>query len=171
MAPEPLFFNSGSLVSNEIINDLSENVVSNRDNKNRIIFDGYPRNLSQAKNLKILLDKYSQKVALVIRLKVSLDIIKKRITGRVICSKCGNTYNEFFNPPQINSNCCQKHLLKKRDDDNLEVAIKRFETYEKSTEPVLDYYNKMNLVKEINGEANIDVINQEIYTFLNVIEA
>jgi adenylate kinase len=163
--------NSGSLVSNEIINDLIENVVSNRDNKNRIIFDGYPRNLSQAKNLKILLDKYSQKVALVIRLKVSLDIIKKRITGRVICSKCGNTYNEFFNPPQINSNCCQKHLLKKRDDDNLEVAIKRFETYEKSTEPVLDYYNKMNLVKEINGEANIDVINQEIYTFLNVIEA
>ena len=87
--------NSGSLVSDDIINSLIENIVSNKEYKNRIIFDGYPRNLSQAENLNRLLLKYEQKVNLVIRLKVSLDVIKKRLTGRVVCSKCGNIYNEF----------------------------------------------------------------------------
>ena len=163
--------NSGSLVSDELINSLIEKIVSNISYKNRIIFDGYPRNLSQAENLNKLLLKYEQKIDLVIRLKVSLNVIKKRITGRVVCSKCGKIYNEFFNPPEVDQKCCQKDFLKKRDDDNVDVAIKRYETYEKSTEPVLDYYNKMNLVKDVNGEAKIEVIYSEIISFLNIIEA
>ena len=69
--------NSGSLVSDDIMNNLIESVISNKDYKNRIIFDGYPRNLSQAQNLNKLLLKYDQKINLVLRLKVSLDIIKK----------------------------------------------------------------------------------------------
>ena len=162
--------NSGALVSNDIINNLIENIVSNKDYKNRIIFDGYPRNLSQAENLNILLLKYYQKIDLVIRLKVSLDTIKKRITGRIICSKCGNTYNEFFNPPNVDSNCCQKKFLIKREDDNVDVAVKRYDTYENSTEPVLDFYNKLNLVKDINGETDIKDIYSKICSFLNVIE-
>ena len=163
--------NSGSLVSDTIINSLIENIIANKNYKNRIIFDGYPRNLTQAKNLKKLLLIHDQKIDIVIRLKVSLDVIKKRVTGRMVCSTCGNIYNEFFNPPRSDSECCQKKFLYKRDDDNAEVAIKRFSTYEKSTEPVLDFYNKMNLVKDVNGEANIDVIYSEISSFLNVIEA
>ena len=162
--------NSGSLVSDDIINSLIENIVSNKEYKNRIIFDGYPRNLSQAENLNRLLLKYEQKVNLVIRLKVSLDVIKKRLTGRVVCSKCGNIYNEFFNMPDKDTECCQKDYLKKREDDNVSVAIKRFQTYEKSTEPILDFYNKMNLVKDINGEAKINVIYNEIGDYLKIIE-
>jgi len=162
--------NSGSLVSDEIINSLIEKIISNKNYKNKIIFDGYPRNLPQAENLNKLLLKYEQKIDLVIKLKVSLDTIKKRITGRVICSKCGNTYNKFFNLPKKDSSCCQKEFLKKRDDDNTDIAIKRFETYENSTEPVLDFYNKMNLVKDINGETSIDVIYSEISSYLNIIE-
>jgi adenylate kinase len=163
--------NSGSLVSDELINSLIEKIASNINYKNRIIFDGYPRNLAQAENLNKLLLKYEQKIDLVIKLKVSLNVIKKRITGRMVCSKCGKIYNEFFNPPKDGDKCCQKVFLKKRDDDNVDVAIKRYETYEKSTEPVLDYYNKMNLVKDVNGEAKIDVICSEIISFLNIIEA
>ena len=87
------------------------------------------------------------------------------------CSKCGNIYNEFFNPPKKDNNCCQKEFLKKREDDNIEVAIKRFKTYEETTEPVLEFYNKMNLVKDINGETDINVIYKEISTYLNIIEA
>ena len=162
--------NSGSLVSDDIINDLIENIISNKSYKNKIIFDGYPRNLPQAKNLNELLLKHDQKVDMVIRLKVSLNTIKKRISGRIVCSKCGKTYNEFFNPPTVTTACCQKEFLKKRDDDNVSIATRRFETYEESTEPVLDFYSKMNLVKEVNGEANIDVIYTEISSFLNVIE-
>ena len=162
--------NSGTFVSDEIINKLIENIVSNKNYKNKIIFDGYPRNLSQAKNLNTLLVKYKQKIDLVIRLKVKLEVIKKRITGRVVCSKCGNTYNQFFNPPEDNSTCCQKEILKKRADDNVEVAVKRFQTYEESTEPILNFYNKMNLVKDVNGEADIDLIYTKISSYLNVIE-
>jgi len=162
--------NSGSLVSDDIINSLIENTISNKNYKNRIIFDGYPRNLSQAENLDKLLFKYDQKIDLVIRLKVSLDVIKKRITGRIICSKCGKTYNKFFNLPKEDITCCQKEFLKKRDDDNVDVTIKRFETYEKSTEPVLDFYKKMNLIKDINGETNIEVIYSKITDYLSVIE-
>ena len=162
--------NSGALVSDDIINNLIEKIVSNKNYKNRIIFDGYPRNLSQVENLNKLLIKYGQKVDLVISLKVSLDTITKRITGRIVCSKCGNIYNEYYNPPKENHECCQKKFLTKRDDDNLEVAVKRFKTYEESTKPVLDFYNKINLVKNVNGEANIDTIYGKISDFLSVIE-
>ena len=161
--------NEGSLVSDDIINNLIENIVSNQDYMNRIIFDGYPRNLSQAKNLNELLLKYNQKIDIVITLKVSLDIIKKRITGRLICSHCAKTYNEFFNPPN-NMTCCNGGILQKRDDDNVDIAIKRFETYEKSTEPVLEFYKKMNLVKDVNGEMNIESIHSKIRDYLAFIE-
>ena len=162
--------NSGSLVSDEIINSLIENIVANKEYENKIIFDGYPRNLSQAKNLNELLSKYSQKVNIVIKLKVSLEVIKKRITGRLTCFKCSKTYNEFFSPPPINSTCCNSESLQKRGDDNIAVAIKRYETYEESTEPVLEFYKKMNLVKDLNGEMNIVSIQSKIRDYLTVIE-
>ena len=162
--------NSGSLVSDEIINSLIENIVSNKKYENRIIFDGYPRNLSQAENLNKLLSKYNQKIDIVIKLKVSLDIIKKRITGRLTCSKCSKIFNEFFSPPPNNMICCEDGILQKRDDDNIKVAVKRFETYEESTEPVLDFYKQMNLVKDLDGEMNIDNIQSKISDYLTVIE-
>jgi len=162
--------NSGTLVSDEIINNLIENIVSNKNYKKKIIFDGYPRNLPQAQNLNKLLFKYNQKIDIVIRLKVSLNVIKKRITGRVVCAKCGKTYNEFFNPPTDNELCCKNRSLQKRDDDNINVAIKRYETYEKSTEPVIEYYKKMNLVKDVNGEIDIQSIYSKINDYLSVIE-
>jgi adenylate kinase len=162
--------NSGSLVSDDIINKLIENIISNKNYKNKIIFDGYPRNLSQAENLNNLLLKYNQKIDIVIRLKVSLAVIKKRISGRLICSKCGKTFNQFFNPPPNNINCCNGDFLQKRDDDNVNVATKRFETYEVSTEPVLEFYKKMNLVKDLNGEMNIESIESKIREYLAVIE-
>ena len=162
--------NSGSLVSDIIMNSLIEGIISNKDYQKKIIFDGYPRNLSQAVNLNKLLLKHDQKIDIVIRLKVSLDVIKKRITGRVVCSQCGKTFNEFFNPPPSSNICCKTKFLIKRDDDNLEVAVKRFETYEKSTEPVLDFYKKMNLVKDVNGEADIESIYSKINDYLSIIE-
>ncbi|MDC0449735.1 adenylate kinase [Pelagibacteraceae bacterium] len=162
--------NTGSLVSDDIINSLIESIVSNKDYQNKIIFDGYPRNLSQAENLNELLSKYNQKIDIVIKLKVTLDVIKKRITGRLICPKCSKTFNKFFNPPSDNMICCGE-FLQKRDDDNVDVAVKRYETYEKSTEPVLEFYKKMNLVKDLDGEMNIESIQSKIGDYLSVIEA
>ena len=161
--------NSGTLVSDNIINDLIEKVVSDKKYKNKIIFDGYPRNLQQAKNLNTLLKKYEQKIDLVISLKVSLDLIIKRITGRLVCSKCGNTFNEFFNPP-ANSTCCKDGTLKRRSDDNVETAKKRYKTYENSTKPLLEYYSKSGLLKNISGENKIEEIAAKIANFINLIQ-
>ena len=159
--------NSGKLVSDDIMNNLIERILSNPEHKNNIIFDGYPRNLEQAKNLSVLLKKYKQKVDLVINLKVSLDSIVKRITGRLVCSKCGNIFNKFFNPPPANQVCCQGGSLQQRSDDNFETAKKRYETYEKLTMPILNYYNKSGLLKEVDGENKIEEIFSKINTFMN----
>jgi adenylate kinase len=154
--------NSGSLVSDDIISKVAERFISNKNYKDRFIFDGFPRNILQAKNLENLLNKYNQKLNLVLKLTVSLDVIKKRISGRSVCSICGKIYNEHFNPAPSNSDCCSQKYLQKRSDDTLEVAVKRFETYEKNTKPLIEFYNKLNLLKVVNGESPITKINAEI---------
>ena len=133
--------NSGSFVSDEIVSELIEKVIKDKQYNNRIIFDGYPRSLIQARNLDNLLDKYKQKIDIVLKLSVSLETIKKRISERLI--------------------------LEKRPDDSEQIAIKRYKTYEKSTEPVIEYYEKLNLLKIIDGEGSIDQINKEISDIIN----
>ena len=136
--------NAGELVSDEIVGKLIENFVSNKNYKQKIIFDGYPRTLKQAKNLDELLKKYNQKIDMVLKLSVSLKIVIRRILERKI--------------------------QEKRDDDNEEIAIKRYKTYEKSSEPVLNYYKQSNLLKVVNGEATISEINSEISALIEAIK-
>ena len=162
--------NSGSLVSDEIVSKLIEKFISNEKYSGRFIFDGYPRNISQAENLNNLLKKYNQKIDLVLSLSVSLNLIKKRISGRSVCSICGKIYNQYFNPAPINTNCCASKFLQKRSDDTLDIAVKRFQTYEKNTEPLIEFYKKLNLLKVVNGESPITQINDEISGLIDRIE-
>ena len=154
--------NSGKLVSDEIVSNLIEKFISNNEYNNRFIFDGYPRNKPQAENLNYLLKKYNQKIDLTLKLSVSLDSIKKRITGRSVCSICGKIYNEYFNPAPINAECCASKFLQKRSDDTLEIGVQRFQTYEKNITPVINFYKQSNLLKVVNGETTIADINSEI---------
>ena len=154
--------NRGKLVSDKIASDLIEKFISNNEYKNRLIFDGYPRNEAQAENLNKLLSKYNQKINLVLKLSVSLDVIKKRIIGRSVCSICGKIYNEFFNPAPVNSDCCASRFLQKRSDDTLDISVSRYETYEKNIKPVIDYYKESKLLKVVNGEMPINEITNEI---------
>jgi len=154
--------NSGKLVSDKIVSDLIEKFISSNEYKDRLIFDGYPRNEAQAENLNKLLNKYNQKINLVLKLSVSLDVIKKRIIGRSVCSICGKIYNEFFNPAPINVDCCASKYLQKRSDDTLNISITRYNTYEKNIEPVIDFYKESKLLKIVNGETSISEITEEI---------
>ena len=154
--------NSGQLVSDQIVSDLVEQYISNNEYKNRFIFDGYPRNKLQAINLNNLLKKYDQKIDLVLKLSVSIEAIKKRITGRSVCSICGKIYNEFFNPAPINGLCCASKFLQKRSDDTLDIAVARYQTYEKNIEPIINFYKQSNLLNVVNGETQISDINNEI---------
>ena len=128
--------NSGNLVSDNLVGNLIENHISNKIYKNKLIFDGYPRNLIQARHLDSLLNKYDQKIDLVLKLTVNLETIKKRIIER--------------------------KNLENREDDKEVIAVKRYKTYENNIKPVIDFYKQSNLLKVVNGEASITEISDEI---------
>ena len=136
--------NSGNLVSDDIVSNLIEKYISNKIYKNRLIFDGYPRNLNQANKLYNMLTKHDQKIDMVLKLSVSLETIKKRILERKI--------------------------LEKRADDIEEIAVKRYQTYEKNINPVINFYKQTDLLKVVDGEASISKINDEIRGLIETIK-
>lgn len=161
----------GSFVSDDIINDLIAKILSDNKFYNRLIFDGYPRNLNQAKNLNLLLKKYNQKISNVLSLNVDKETIIKRILGRQTCSKCELIFNEYFNPPTNKNHSCDSRFLEKRSDDNEKTITNRFENYLNKTYPILDFYKDLNLLHEINGIGEINRIFNEIRTIIASLEA
>ena len=153
---------TGSLISDNIINDLITKVISNKKFYNRLIFDGYPRNLKQAKNLDSQIKKYKQKISCVLSLNVDKESIIKRISGRQTCVNCGLIFNEYYYPASSKNHSCDPKFLNKRSDDNKKIIINRFETYLNKTLPILDFYKEQNLLHQINGMAEIDQIFDEI---------
>ena len=134
--------NEGKFVSDEIVNKLIKNHMNDPLKKEKLIFDGYPRSLSQAKNLDLLLNNSNQKINFIFFLNVDKDTIIKRIEKRKI--------------------------LEKRSDDDLKTILKRYDTYMETTRPVLDYYSKNPNFYEIDGALEIDEITAKIDAFLNV---
>ena len=165
-----LTLDQGILAPNEIINELIEKILSTKKYYNRIIFDGYPRNLEQAKKLDILLNKYDQKISFVFSLNVDKEIILKRILGRQICTKCGIIFNEYFNPATNKNHTCETKFLIKRSDDNEKTILYRYDTYLDKTLPILEYYKKLNLLYEIDGSIKIDEIFNKISHIMASIE-
>ena len=158
----------GKFVSDEIVNNLLRKSITNLKFRDRIIFDGYPRNVDQAKNLELILSEFNQTIGHIILLNVSKDIIEKRIMGRVTCEKCHMTMNEFFDIEQIDLHPCGKEFLKKRKDDNLDTIVARYDTYMTATRPVLDFYSKNANFTVIDGAANIEQITNKIDDVLKV---
>ena len=158
----------GQFASDEMVNSLLRQSITNLKFRDRIIFDGYPRNVEQAKNLEIILSEFNQKIGHIIFLNVSKDIIEKRIMGRMTCDKCNMTLNEFFNKDQIELHPCGKEFLIRRKDDNIDVVLTRYETYMKTTKPVLDFYSKNANFIEIDGADEIEQITNKINHVLNV---
>ncbi len=160
----------GLLVSDEIINNLVENILSNKNYYNRLIFDGYPRTLNQAKHLDVLVKKYDQKISYVFNLKVNKDLIIKRFLGRQVCSKCGLVFNEFYHPSTNENHQCDPKFLQKRSDDNEKTVRSRFDTYTKETSPVLKYYRDQNLLHEVDGLIDISLISKKICRIIHSLE-
>ncbi len=159
---------NGEFVKDEIVNTLMRKCLNNLKFRDRIIFDGYPRNIDQAKNLEVILAEFKQDIGHTIFLNVSKKTIEKRIMGRVTCEKCNMTFNEYFNKDQIDLHPCGIKHLKKRKDDNLDVVIARYDIYMKSTKPILDYYSKKTNFTEIDGSLEIEQITSKINDILKV---
>ena len=132
----------GKFVNDEIVNQLIKKNIFEPTNKNRLIFDGYPRSLSQAKNLDVLLKNSDQKIDFIFFLNVNKDTIIKRIEKRKV--------------------------LEKRSDDDSITILKRYDTYMETTRPVLDFYSKNSNFYEIDGSLEIPEITAKLDAFLNV---
>ena len=134
--------NDGNFVSDEIVNKLIEKLVFDPQKMNKLIFDGYPRSLSQAKNLDLLLKNSNQNIDLILFLNVDKKTILNRLEKR--------------------------KALENRTDDETETIVRRYETYMKTTQPVLNFYSENPNFKEIDGSLEIDEITRKINTFINV---
>ena len=134
--------NDGKFVSDEIVNQLIEIVVSSPKKKDKLIFDGYPRSVNQAKNLELLLNKFDQKIDHIFFLNVNKETIIKRIEKRKI--------------------------LEKRSDDDSNTFLRRYDTYMETTKPILEFYSKNSNFHEIDGSLEIHQITNKIEAFLKV---
>ena len=133
---------NGKFISDDIVNKLIENLISDPQKKNKLIFDGYPRSLSQAKNLEVLLKNSNQTIDLILFLNVDKEIILKRLEKR-----------------KIEEN---------RSDDDTHTIVSRYEKYMETTQPVLDFYSENPNFKEIDGCLEIEEITRKIDVFINV---
>ena len=134
--------NNGKFVDDLLVNKLIENAVFDPQKKDRLIFDGYPRSLTQAKNLDELLNKSQQKINFVFFLNVNKDTKIKRIKKR-----------------KVEEN---------RTDDDLNTILKRYDSYMQTTKPVLDFYSKNPNFYELDGSTKIEEITAKIESFINV---
>ena len=158
----------GDFVTDDIVNKILKTVITNPLYRSKIIFDGYPRNITQAKNLEIMLNADNQSINFILFLKVNREIIQKRILGRVICEKCTKTFNEYLNKEEIDNHKCERKYLIKRKDDNQEAINTRYEEYMKKTKLVLDFYSPRSYFHEIDGSQKIHEITTKIEQILTV---
>ena len=133
---------NGKFISDTIVNKLIKNLISDPKKRNKLIFDGYPRSLSQAKNLEMLLKNSKQNIDLILFLNVDKETILKRLEKRKI--------------------------IENRSDDNSETILKRYEKYMETTQPVLNFYSKNPNFKEVDGGLEIEEITSKIDGFINV---
>ena len=133
---------NGKFISDDIVNKLIENLISDPQRKNKLIFDGYPRSLSQAKNLELLLKNSNQSIDLILFLNVDKETILKRLEKRKI--------------------------IENRSDDDTDTIIRRYDKYMETTQPVLNFYSENPNFKEIDGSLEIEEITRKIDAFINV---
>ncbi len=152
----------GKLVSDDLILALVKERIEMPDCANGYILDGYPRNLDQAEAMEKLDD-----IDLVINLVVDMGELVNRLTSRRTCGKCNAVYNLTARPPKVQGKCdvCDGDLYQ-RSDDTVETVEKRLETYTNQTEPLIQYYDNLGLLRNIDAgrgmEATLEKICQEL---------
>lgn len=161
------YVDSGKLVPDDITNGIVRDRIAMDDCRNGFLLDGFPRTTAQAEALDDMLGSMGKKLDHVINLVVDMNLLLTRITGRRICKSCGATYHVAFNPPK-SENACDKcgGELYQRPDDTEEKVGTRLNEYTSKTAPLLEYYESKHLLRQVNGEQEIDAVTKEIHSIL-----
>lgn len=162
----------GKLISNKIIVNLLRNRISKVDCNNGYILDGYPRNVEQAKIYKDMLKELNKDIGVVIYMEINKNLALERTLSRMICSSCGTSYNTNVAElrPRIDGICDKcGHTLKVRSDDNKNTFLNRFDTYLTETNPLINYYEELGILRkiEIHEKDSAQDIFNEIKNILN----
>lgn len=161
------YMDKGELVPDEVILGIIRDCLVEERCKNGYILDGFPRTIGQAIKLSNLLEEINSKLDVVFNFKVRNELIINRLCGRRVCRDCGALYHIEYLKPAKKDICdyCEGELYQ-REDDREEVVKKRLLVYQDLTSPLIEYYKKLGLLKEIKGEGDIGEIYKEIKTFL-----
>ncbi|TMV44072.1 adenylate kinase [Paenibacillus mesophilus] len=161
------FVDQGLLVPDEITNGIVRERLEKSDCDNGFLLDGFPRTIAQAEALDDMLASMGKRIDHVINLKVDRDLLLGRLTGRRICKSCGSTYHVLFNPPKVEGVCdkCSGELYQRSDDTEEKVGT-RLDEYNNKTAPLLKYYETKGLLREVDGQQDIDEVTAGISSLL-----
>jgi len=159
------FMDSGELVPDNLILEMMKKKLSDNECQNGYILDGFPRTLPQAEGLDKILDQINSKLNKVIIIEVNDNTIISRMSGRRVHKNSGRIYHIKFNPPKNEGlDDITNEPLSIREDDKKETVKNRLEIYHDITKPLINYYNKKNILFKVNGEDEINNV------FLNIIK-
>lgn len=161
------YVDQGLLVPDEITNGIVKERLALEDCNKGFLLDGFPRTLLQAEALDSMLVELGRNIDHVVNLKVDRGLLLARLTGRRICRTCGTTYHVIFNPSKVEGICDKDGgELYQRSDDTEEKVGTRLDEYTSKTAPLLNYYSDKGLLREVDGEKDIDVVTAEIISNL-----
>jgi adenylate kinase len=161
------YMDQGALVPDELVVDLVVDRVGQDDAKNGYVLDGFPRTIPQAEALDKALSAINDKVDYAINVEVPDENIINRMSGRRACVDCGGTYHIKYNPTKKEGICdaCGGKLIL-RDDDQPETVKNRLKVYHDQTQPLIDYYSKQGIMKEVDGTVDMEDVFQAIVKIL-----
>ncbi|MBQ8899228.1 MAG: adenylate kinase [Clostridia bacterium] len=159
------YTDKGELVPDSLVIDMLKERIARPDCANGYILDGFPRSIPQAEAL----DEMGVEIDAVVSLEVSDEAIERRMTGRRVCPKCGESFHLVYNPPKVEMICdkCGAALVQ-RSDDKAETVRERLKVYHSQTEPAKAYYEAKGKLKKIDGSGNVEAITALIFEALGL---
>ncbi|QTJ35665.1 adenylate kinase [Dolosigranulum pigrum] len=163
------FMDAGDLVPDEVTNGIVAERLDQDDTTDGFLLDGFPRTIPQAEVLEQILSDQDRQLDAAIYIKVDKSILMERLTGRFICSNCGETYHKLYNPPQEDGVCdvCGGMEFHQRDDDKPETVKKRIEVNEEQTNALVDFYQEKGILRIIDGQQAPDDVFADIQQILD----
>ncbi len=157
------FMDLGELVPDDVVIALVKERLEKVDAKDGFILDGFPRTADQGESLLSMLALMKMPLDVALYFKTSLSVIISRLGGRRICDKCGKTYHIVNFKPKTDGICdiCSGKLIQ-RTDDREDAIENRLKVYEKQTEPLINFFEKKNLLDEISGDLEVSDLNIDL---------
>lgn len=163
------YMDAGNLVPDEITNGIVKERLAKGEEHEGFMLDGFPRTINQAEALKTILSELNRELDAVIYIDVPDEVLKNRLSGRIICDNCGATYNVHSNPPKVADTCdrCGGHDFHQREDDKPEVVANRLAVNKEQTAPMLDFYENTGVLYKVDGTIGIENVFNAIADILN----